>query len=87
MPLGCAPRRGAGPGSSSAGYSNLVGVNASQCTNLKRVAPNNIAGSYLINKLTGVGMCLGTQMPKAGTSLTTAELDTIRAWIATDATQ
>jgi hypothetical protein len=31
-------------------------------------------------KLTGVGMCSGSMMPKAG-GLTTAQIDTFRAWM------
>ncbi|MBL8950054.1 MAG: hypothetical protein JNK82_04715 [Myxococcaceae bacterium] len=41
--------------------------------------------SYLVNKLTGTGMCLGSQMPKGSGSLTAAQLDTVRAWNATGA--
>jgi hypothetical protein len=49
---------------------------------LKRVdSAGGAAVSYLINKLTGVGMCSGSQMPKVGTKLTTAQIDTIKGWI------
>ena len=67
-------------------YAGLVGVDAEQCNTAKsRVAAGNAAGSYLINKLTGVGMCSGSIMPKADGALSQAQLDTIRAWIATGA--
>ena len=71
--------------SASAGYAALVNVASVQCTTKLRVKANDLAGSYLMNKLLGTGMCVGSQMPKAGVSLTQAELDTIRAWISTGA--
>ena len=45
------------------------------------VAPGDPGASYLINKLTGVGMCFGSRMPKGGASLSSGDIDTIRAWI------
>lgn len=70
----------------SAAYAGLVGVRSSQCTtNRTRVVKNDVAASYLVNKLTGQGMCLGSVMPKAGSTLTAAELDVVRAWISTGA--
>jgi hypothetical protein len=33
-----------------------------------------------MNKITGVGMCSGSKMPK-GASLTTTQIDGIRNWI------
>jgi hypothetical protein len=34
-----------------------------------------------VNKLTGIGMCSGSAMPKAGGELSAAQVDVIRAWI------
>jgi len=62
-------------------YATLVNALSEQCTTTLRVAPGSPSTSYLINKLTGVGMCQGTRMPKMGTPLTAAQMDTIRAWI------
>jgi hypothetical protein len=63
-------------------YRALVNAPASGCTTSKvRVSPGSVANSYLINKLTGVGMCGGNMMPANGAPLTSAQLDTIRGWI------
>jgi hypothetical protein len=59
----------------------LVDVASKECTNKKRVLSGDAAQSYLLNKLTGSGMCSGSQMPKGGTPLNNAELDTVRSWI------
>jgi hypothetical protein len=67
--------------SSSALQSQLVDVNAEQCTGKKRVFPGDPAQSYLVNKLTGVGMCSGSQMPKGKGALSASDIDTIRVWI------
>lgn len=69
----------------SGGHAELVNVTSTQCTTKALVKPNDLAGSYLMNKLLGTGMCQGSQMPKVGVSLTQVELDTIRAWISTGA--
>jgi hypothetical protein len=63
-------------------FSALVNVAASSsCTNLVRVSPGAPAKSYLMNKLNGVGICTGTQMPKAGAGLPQAQLQIISGWI------
>jgi hypothetical protein len=63
-------------------YAALVGVSTSDCSgSKKRVVPGDPAQSYLMNKLTGVGICTGTQMPKTGSNLAQAQLDTISSWI------
>lgn len=61
-------------------YSELVGPIAS-CGGNPLVAPGEVEGSYLWSKLTGVGICSGTEMPKRGELLEAAELDIIRSWI------
>lgn len=68
--------------SSGHAYSNLVNAMTSSCTTaMIRVTPSNVAASYVINKLTGVGMCSGNQMPARGSSLPTSQIDLIEAWI------
>jgi hypothetical protein len=62
-------------------YADLVGVSATQCGARKRVTPGRPGQSYLVDKLTGVGMCFGTLMPKADAPLPQAELDAITSWI------
>lgn len=68
--------------SESTAYAELVSVAADQCdTGQLLVAPGDPEASYLINKLTGVGMCFGSRMPKGSGSLSGGEIDIIRAWI------
>jgi hypothetical protein len=78
---GTRPAAGMSLASGSA-YANIVNVRASStCTTMVRVSPSSVAGSYLMNKLTGVGICSGSQMPKAGSSLPSAQLQLISSWI------
>lgn len=67
--------------SASIAQANLVGVAAQECSAKKRVLAGDPARSYLVNKLTGSGMCSGSQMPKGATPLSSTELDTVRTWI------
>jgi hypothetical protein len=60
-------------------YGSLVNV-PGDC-GMMRVAPSSPERSYLINKLTGQGICSGTQMPARGQSLPQNQIDLIRAWI------
>ncbi len=78
---GMAPKAHLDMATAQVAYSSLVNIDSEQCTNKKRVAPGDPAMSYLINKVTGVGLCFGTRMPKMGTPLSTAQVDIIRAWI------
>lgn len=67
-------------------YAELVNVASSQCMGGKRlVVPGDPAQSYIMNKLTGLGMCYGTQMPKVGVRLPPAQLDAISSWICSGA--
>lgn len=67
-------------------YADLVGVTASQCGGQRKlVVPGSPSSSYLMQKLLGVGVCTGTQMPKAGQSLPQQQLDAISAWICSGA--
>ena len=62
-------------------HAELVGV-PSGCTDGKLlVAPGVVTGSYLMNKLTGVGICTGMRMPSRAESLSAADLALIRNWI------
>jgi hypothetical protein len=46
------------------------------------VSPSSLEKSYLMNKLTGLGVCPGTsQMPKTGMPLPSNEIQTIADWI------
>jgi hypothetical protein len=67
---------------SGASYGALVNVPASSsCTKMVRVSPGASAKSYLMNKLTGIGICTGTQMPKTGGALPSAQIALISGWI------
>jgi hypothetical protein len=67
--------------SASALQADLVDVASTQCGDRKRVLPGEPAQSYLINKLTGVGMCSGAQMPKGKPALSAADIEVVRTWI------
>lgn len=82
---GARPAEGLDLSSASAGYADLVDRPSTQCTTRLLVKRTDVAGSYLVNKLLGAGMCFGSQMPKAGGGLSAAELDTVRAWILSNA--
>lgn len=81
---GARPADGLDFSTASGSYAQLVGIASQQCSNRIRVVRNDVAASYLVNKLTGVGMCQGSRMPKGG-ALTAAELDLVRAWITSGA--
>jgi hypothetical protein len=63
-------------------YSQLVGVPSSGCAGETRVVAGNVAASLLLQKLTNTQPpgC-GSQMPKKGQSLATAQIDMVRTWI------
>ncbi len=44
------------------------------------VSPGDLGGSYLLNKLRGMGMCSGEQMPLGG-SVTSGQIQAIADWI------
>lgn len=67
--------------SSGQSFDDLVGVSATQCGSRKRVVAGDPASSYLMQKLLGVDLCSGSQMPKAGMGLPQVELDIIGGWI------
>lgn len=81
---GARPDAGLDLRSAGVAWAELVDVRSTQCVSLDLVEPGDPAASYLINKLTGVGMCgQGFAMPRGvgATRLTAAQLDAIRAWI------
>jgi len=67
--------------STAASYAALVNVASAQQPALMRVAPNNVAGSYLIHKLEGAGTISGSRMPLGGPFLSQATIDTVKSWI------
>jgi len=70
--------------SATASESNLVGINSVQLTEMLRVAPSDSGSSYLMNKILGVDMALGTsRMPlnDEGIVLCEPEINAIRQWI------
>lgn len=77
---GASPRGGLSLEAGKA-HGELVDVRSSACADRVLVTPGDVSKSYLDNKLTGVGMCFGTRMPRAGVALPAAQLATIRSWI------
>lgn len=62
-------------------YGGLVNIAAGECMDgRKRVLPGQPAQSYLIDKMMGVDLCSGTQMPKLGL-LPSAQIETVSNWI------
>ena len=88
---GCHRPMGPNPGSeglsltSGVGYDALVGVPAAQCGGRLLVDPGAPGSSYLYDKVRGVNLCQGTQMPKMGPGLSAAQLQLISDWICTGA--
>jgi hypothetical protein len=64
-----------------ASFGDLVDVTSSQCGDRLLVAPGDASSSYLLDKLLGVDLCFGTQMPKDPPTLSPAELDLVSSWI------
>jgi hypothetical protein len=67
-------------------YDSLVNVKTDQCGGARiRVTPGSPAQSYLLQKLMGVDICFGTQMPKVDMKLPQQDIDTISDWICSGA--
>jgi hypothetical protein len=67
--------------SASQTYTSLVGKAAS-CGSLLLVKPFEPTQSYLVNKLTGIGMCGGSRMPGGiNPNMSNSQIDIVRAWI------
>ena len=81
---GAAPAQGLDMSSEARADADLVGVPSAECAAKDRVAAGDLAGSYLVNKITGTGLCAGSRMPLGG-ELSEGEIETIEAWIATGA--
>ncbi len=65
-------------------YGNLVNVNSTEATSLKRVAPGSPDKSYIINKLLGTQTQAGgsgAQMPFGAQPLPQATISLIQQWI------
>ena len=63
-------------------YSNLVNVPSQEVPQFKRVAPGNPNQSYLVMKLEGSSGIQGARMPRGGSPLSQATIDSIKKWIA-----
>jgi hypothetical protein len=74
------PAEGLDLSSAALSFQSLVGKPSSTCGGKTRVVPGDVANSYLMNKLTGIGMCTGSKMPK-GAGLAATEIDAARNWI------
>ena len=61
-------------------YASTVGVDITEVSGFKRVAPGNSTDSYLYMKIAGDPRIAFDRMPIGGT-LTAAEIDLVRAWI------
>jgi len=61
-------------------FTYTVGVDATELSGFKRVAPGNAADSYLYMKIAGDPRVVGERMPFGGT-LTSTEIEEVRAWI------
>jgi hypothetical protein len=73
------------PLTAGSSYAALVGVNSTQCTSVKLVAPGAPDQSYLVWKLQGSGPCFfGSRMPKSA-SLPASQIQLVRDWIANGA--
>ncbi|MFO7565047.1 MAG: hypothetical protein R6X02_20545 [Enhygromyxa sp.] len=62
-------------------YEGLVGVASQQCQDTPRVNPGNPGDSYLLDKLLGVELCTGSQMPLNTEPLALADVELISDWI------
>jgi hypothetical protein len=83
---------GAFGGTSSAIHDQLVNRPAFRdafngCDPGMLVVPGDVGNSYLVKKLTGVGMCAGTAVMPLGGMLATAEIQKIADWICGGAQQ
>lgn len=65
----------------AASYAALVNVNSVEQNTVKRVNPNDVAGSYLVRKLEGDPSIGGQRMPLGGPFLSATTIDTVKSWI------
>ncbi len=59
----------------------LLGQSSNVCAPRRFVSPAAITSSYLVNKLTGAGMCGGSRMPLFGAPFNDGEIEFVRRWI------
>ncbi|AKU93167.1 Tryptophan synthase alpha chain [Vulgatibacter incomptus] len=78
------PQDGLDLSTASAGFAGMVDKH-SHCAGKLLVNAGDVTGSYLVNKLTGQGMCSGARMPKNTTPLSPGQIDVVRAWIGSGA--
>lgn len=71
--------------SAGTGYDALVGIPAVQCADRMLVEPGQPGSSYFYDKVLGVNLCSGTQMPKSGQGLPAAQIQIISDWICSGA--
>jgi hypothetical protein len=62
-------------------YGQLVGAPATDGCGGTVVVPGNLEQSYLLRKLTGIGMCPNTAIMPPGGKLPASEIQTITDWI------
>ncbi len=61
-------------------YALIVGVPSTEMPSLHRIAPDDVANSYLYRKITGAGIT-GARMPQGGPYLSDAQIRLVRDWI------
>lgn len=66
-------------------FTNLVGVSSREQPTLNRVEPADPDNSYLVRKVEGALTITGSRMPLGRPSLSQAQIDLIREWIANGA--
>lgn len=62
-------------------YASLISVPSSECADRPRVEPGNPGNSYLLDKLNGVSLCDGAQMPLNGDPLSPEQIALVSDWI------
>lgn len=71
--------------SQGTGYAALVDVPSAQCGDRAMVVPGSPSQSYLMDKLLGVNLCMGTRMPKNGGPLSAGQIQIVQDWICSGA--
>ena len=62
-------------------FSNIVGVQSVERSNLARIEPGDPENSYLFKKLRGDADIVGAQMPLGRAALSQEQIDLVRDWI------
>lgn len=63
-------------------FGQLVGVRSAECADGRlRVEARRADRSYLVNKITGTGICSGGMMPVTGPALSASDVALIESWI------